>query len=97
MAQVAHATTEFAFNMTSHFNKWLIDSKYIVVLAVEDLKALTTLAKELKEAGLRISLNHEPDLDYQLTALAISPEDFDKAKKMVRKIPLAFAEKPTKS
>ena len=92
MAQVAHATTEFAFNQTQAFNKWLVDSKYIVVLVEENLKALMELAKRLKDAGLRISLNYEPDLEYQLTALAVSPEDFEKAKKMLRHLPLAFAE-----
>ena len=79
--------------MTGALNKWLIDSKYIVVLAVKDLKELMDLAKDLKDKGLGVTLNYEPDLDYQLTAIAINPGDYEKAKKLVRHVPLAFAQK----
>lgn len=91
MAQVSHATTEFAWNCKWDFLKWYLKSKYIVVLAVKDLEELTALRKNLKEKGLKVVDNYEPDLGNQLTAIAISPSDFSKAKKLVRHIPLAFA------
>ena len=90
IAQVSHSTSEFAYQLRKDFVKWYNESKYIVVLAVKDLKELEELARSLQDKGLNVVKNFEPDLDNQLTAFCITPEDFLVAKKLVQKIPLAF-------
>lgn len=90
VAQVAHATAEFAEGLPEAFSKWHTESKYIIVLAVPTLDDLIKLQGSLSTQGIKFVSNYEPDLYNTLTALAISPDEFTKVKPQLRHLPLAL-------
>lgn len=95
IAQVAHATSEFAANGNSIFNKsfnrWFKHSKYIIVLSVPTLAQLKETVKILQLNGVKVYQNYEPDLSNELTAVATNPDDFIKCKKLLRHLKLALS------
>ena len=93
IAQVAHATTEFAAHNRSAFSYWHTNSQFIIVLAVKDQQELSQLANKLENNDCLVESFKEPDLGNQLTAIAISPKDYEKAKPILSNIPLALPPK----
>jgi peptidyl-tRNA hydrolase len=76
VAQVAHAVGDFFVAYRQEAESWDKDSKYVVVLAVADEKALSDLIVELEKDGIAHVVVDEPDLANELTAVAtvLSPE-----------------------
>lgn len=72
-AQVAHAATEFAFRQPDHFHRWYTNSRYVIALQVEDSSTLEALIAEAQMNGLIVEPFYEPDLNFEVTAVAFAP------------------------
>ena len=96
IAQVAHSATTFARESYDSFVKWKDESSYIVVLSVENLKALQLLREKLLINQVEVFDFYEPDLDDKLTAISLNPEQYEISRRIVSNIPLAFQEKTNK-
>ena len=64
---------EFAEKLPITFKEWKKKSGYLICLAVKDLQALNRLCELLDSQKLKYVKFFEPDVDNQLTAIAISP------------------------
>ena len=84
-AQLCHAARAFAEEHPELEAEWFSTSNNLVLLEVADEAALHELVA--KATGVAVSVNREPDLDNQVTAIAIAPE----GKRFVRHLPLALA------
>ncbi len=84
-AQLVHAARVFAAEHAELERGWYETSNNLVLLEVADERALFDLAKQAD--GIPISFNREPDLDGEVTAIALG----DRAKRLVRHLPLALA------
>lgn len=69
---------------------WLEDSNFLVVVAVPDEDALAELAARAAEEGIIRTLVREPDLDNELTAVALQPGS--EARRLCAQLPLALRE-----
>lgn len=85
-AQLVHAARVFAAEHTELERDWYETSNNLVLLEVPDEQALHELAR--KADGVPVSLNREPDLGDQVTAIALGHG----AKRLVRHLPCAFAD-----
>jgi len=68
--------------------KWHDQSNYIILLSVPTEYELQSTAQTLRAADLSISLFHEPDLDNELTAIAVEPSD--RARRFCSRLKLAM-------
>jgi Peptidyl-tRNA hydrolase PTH2 len=75
-AQGGHAAFAFALEHPRVMKRW--NNSYLIFLEVDDHHALRTLLRQTQLAGLTTSEWHEPDLDDQLTAIAIAPSESSK-------------------
>lgn len=73
--------------------KWHQESQYIVVLSVKDEKELKDVWNSLDKS--RVVPFYEPDLNNELTAIAVDPF-YEDASKLLSNIPLAFQERRIK-
>jgi|SRR5882724_10204446 len=73
-AQAAHAAFEFAREHWTACAGWMRDSNFIVLVTVPDEAALRELSITARyEAHIETSMNYEPDLDGELTAIVLAP------------------------
>jgi len=72
MAQACHALRTFIDEYPEQDQDWHANSNNIVVLHHEDLPGE---AERLERLGLGLSRFHEPDLDDELTAICVEPND----------------------
>jgi peptidyl-tRNA hydrolase len=84
-AQACHALRAFVAEHPEVEQQWFEGSNNLVVLQVPDEAALLRLVE--RSAGVPFSVNREPDLDNQVTAVALAPS----AKRLLRTLPLALA------
>lgn len=75
IAQACHAMRQFVGDHPVLDRFWHQESNNIVCLQVDDLPEL---ADHLEEQGIRISRFHEPDMDDELTAIAVEPKGWRK-------------------
>lgn len=66
--------------------EWFATSNTLVLLETANQQELGGLLRKAKEDGVDASAFHEPDLDDELTAIALGPQ----ARALVRRLPLAF-------
>jgi len=85
-AQACHALREFVAEHPAADQQWFATSNTIVLLEVEDIDQLSDLAFDLERHGIRIAKFIEPDLGYELTAIAVAGE----GRNLCRRLPLAF-------
>ena len=88
--QSGHALTEFIFQHPEIAKHWHINSKYLVYLSAKDESHLQSIINKLSEKGIKHSVFREPDIDNQLTAVAIEPH-ID-LKRITSSLPLALKE-----
>lgn len=69
---------------------WYRTSNYIAILAVRNEQELCNLIERAESKGIRFSAFREPDLDNQITAIAIEPGD--KGRRICSSLPLAMKE-----
>ena len=90
--QSGHALAKFCIENPVIANSWHQNSQYLVYLSVEDEASLHSLIAKLQSRGIVMSDFQEPDLDNQITAIAIEPTK--KAHRLCSNLPLAFRELP---
>lgn len=73
--QSAHAVADFIISNPEVSKFWHDTSNYLIILSVPTEFELQRTAQTLKAADLTFSPFHEPDIDNQLTAIAIEPSD----------------------
>lgn len=89
-AQVAHAAFTFSYEHRALTTQWLEESNWLVILSVADESELERLGDEAHDRYLPVTWFHEPDLDGQLTAIAIAPHPHTEA--LLSSLPLALKE-----
>jgi peptidyl-tRNA hydrolase len=88
IAQACHAATTFMIEHPESAKHWLTTSNYIVVLRTESEFDLQELARQAREQNIERTLFREPDLEYELTAIALAPGE--KSKKLCQHLKLAL-------
>ncbi len=91
LVQSCHSIADFAYDHPDIFKQWKQESNSIITLAVKDEQSLIDICNKLQSVTPYITSFREPDIDNQMTAIAIygTPE----IRKMLCNIPLALKEK----
>ncbi len=89
--QSMHAALQFAFEHKEVTVDWYKISNYLGLLSVSNENELLTLIDLARENNLRFSIFREPDIDNQITAIALEPGL--QSKKLCSKLKLALKEK----
>jgi len=85
-AQAAHAAFEFSKAHPLICRGWMEVSNFIVLVTVPDLSSLEEIATSASSRGLRVSLNFEPDVGNELTAVVVEPHP--EARRLCSALPL---------
>ena len=93
MAQSVHAAFHFFADWPTLARSWLIESNFLVIVAVPDEDALASLAGLAVEEGLARTIVREPDLGNAITAVALEPGST--ARRLCAELPLALKCKGT--
>lgn len=88
--QTSHAVADFIFEHPQIAKEWKDTSNYIVTLAAKDQLQLQNLILKLQEKGISYTAFREPDIDNQITAVAIQPSE--STRKLCSSYPLALKE-----
>ena len=86
--QASHAAIEFQHGHQEIAKEWNQFSKYLVFLSVENEEQLKELYCKAKDLGIRTSEFLEPDIENQLTAVALEPCQI--SRKITSNLPLAL-------
>lgn len=86
--QAAHALRQFAEEHPETERAWFQRSNTLAMLAVPDEEALHRLLSRAGDRGIRASIFREPDIDNQLTAVVLEPNE--QARRLCRGMPLAL-------
>lgn len=91
LAQSVHAAFHFFAEWPSLARSWLVESNFLVVVAVPDKDALAALAGLAVEEGIARTIVREPDLGDAITAVALEPGSI--ARRLCAEFPLALKER----
>jgi len=91
VAQSCHALRQFSEEHKEIDNEWFHNSNYLAVLSAKDENALLKLIEKADSQGVKFSVFFEPDLDNQITAVALEPGII--SKKLCSNFRLALKEK----
>jgi len=86
--QSVHAAIQFKFEHPEISLNWFEKSNYLGLLSVENEDELMKLIEQATEHGINHSIFREPDIDNQITAIALAPGP--KTKKLCSRLPLAL-------
>ncbi len=86
--QGAHALVQFVMEYPEISQKWFETSNYLALLEVANEQELLELIQQAEDRKLRYSIFFEPDLKYEITALALEPGP--SSKKLCSKLKLAL-------
>jgi Peptidyl-tRNA hydrolase PTH2 len=89
--QSIHAAMQFAFEHPEVNKVWYENSNYLGFLSVANENELMELAEQAVANDIHVSIFREPDVDNEVTAIAIAPGP--KSKKLVSKLDLALKDK----
>ena len=87
--QSSHALAQFIFEHTQIAQIWFKDP-YLAQLSVETEDELNYLIQKLEKSNITYSIFREPDLNNQITAIAIEPSD--KSRRLLSSLPLMLKE-----
>lgn len=87
--QSTHAAIQFVFEHPEIAQIWFKDP-YLAQLSVENEEKLHELIYKLQKNHIKYSIFREPDLDNQITAIAIEPSD--KTRRLLSNLPLMLKE-----
>ena len=90
LVQTAHAAAEYILRFRDESEVWARDSNSIITLAAQDLQGLEKLRDKLKDWGVKIAEFYEPDIDNQLTAIALLGDE--QTRRKLSYLPLALKE-----
>lgn len=85
-----HALRQFVKDHPDIDKEWFEKSNYLGFLSVENEHALIKLAEQALAKGIKFSIFREPDIDNQITAIAIEPGP--KSKKLCSNLQLGLKE-----
>lgn len=88
--QASHALIKFIFEHSEISKEWYNTSEYLVKLSVNNQEELLELAEKLRWKEILFSEFREPDLDNELTAIALEPTN--RARRVVSSMPLLLSE-----
>ena len=86
--QSLHAGIQFAMEHPDIHKEWYEQSNYLGLLSTSDELELNKLIEKANAAGIPCSVFREPDVDNQITAIAIGPGP--KSKKLCSNLKLAL-------
>lgn len=89
-AQAVHAITDLIIEFPEKAHDWRIKSNYVVILSVPNKEGLFELAKKLIKLPVPWTLFREPDINDELTAIAVLPNGY--SKELFSNLPLALKE-----
>lgn len=73
LAQSCHATFSFSQEYPEETKTWMIESNYIAILNCLNEFELVFLIEKAKEMNIKVSVFREPDIENQITAIALEP------------------------
>lgn len=88
--QAQHALAEFIFQYPEISKEWFQRSNYLGFLSVQNEEDLIKLISKAQEKNIKFSVFREPDIDNQITAIALEPGN--KSKKLCANLKLALKE-----
>lgn len=88
--QGIHAAIQFAFENPDVNKEWFEKSNYLGFLSVHNEQELQLLIQKAYERNIKCSVFREPDIDNQITAIALAPGE--QTKKLCSRLPLALKE-----
>lgn len=88
LAQSCHAALEFAKEFPEKIKEWMEISNYICCVSVSNEEEIHELIEKASTKDIRFSIFREPDLDDQITAIALEPSD--KSRKLCSCLKLAL-------
>jgi Peptidyl-tRNA hydrolase PTH2 len=86
--QSMHALRQFTAEHPEIDKLWFEQSNYLGLLSVMNEQELHTLIEQATAHDIRCSVFREPDIDNQITAIALAPGQ--KTKKLCSRLPLAL-------
>jgi peptidyl-tRNA hydrolase len=89
-AQVAHAAFMFGYEHRPLAQAWIQESNFLIILSVKNEQELKALGDEADKQGLPVTWFTEPDIEDELTAIAIAPSP--QTVELTCKLPLALSE-----
>jgi peptidyl-tRNA hydrolase len=88
--QATHSAIKFIFEHPEIAKEWYNKSEYLVELSIENQEKLLELTEKLRWKDISFSEFREPDMDNELTSIALEPTE--KARKVVSSMPLMLKE-----
>lgn len=88
MAQSTHAAIQFTQEHPDINKEWFQQSNYLCMLAAANEVELRKLIERAEMQNIKISIFREPDIDNQITAIALEPSC--KSKKLCSGLKLAL-------
>lgn len=88
LAQSCHAAVGFRHEHEDVAKQWIEESNYIVVLSVKNEDELYSLICKAKTLNIKVSIFREPDINNEITAIALAPGE--KTKEICSKLKLAL-------
>lgn len=76
--QSAHALREFIHLHSDIDSQWYNNSNYLALLVVSNVEELNYLLHKAEQQGIAVAAFHEPDLNNELTAIAIAPGEMSR-------------------
>lgn len=86
--QAIHAAIQFTFEHPEYSKAWFDQSNYLGFLSVANESKLVELIDQATQEDIRCSVFKEPDIDDQITAIALAPGP--RTKKLCSKLSLAL-------
>jgi hypothetical protein len=83
-----HALRQFTAEHPEIDKLWFEQSNYLGLLSVSNEKELMSLAEQATAHEIHFSIFREPDIDNEITAIALAPGP--KSKKLCSRLPLAL-------
>ena len=88
LVQSVHSAFDFSLEFPEVTKDWNTQSNYLACLSTEDEASLFILISKLKARGIKHTVFREPDIDNQVTAVAIAPGEI--SRKLTSNYPLAL-------
>lgn len=85
----SHAAIQFVFEHPEIAKQWIKDP-YLAQLSCADENDIKNLIEKLQKNNIKYSVFKEPDLDNQITAIAIEPSD--QSRRLLSSYPLMLKE-----
>ena len=76
--QAGHAAIDFQHQYPETSKFWQKNSNYLVYLTVKTEQELFKLLRKAESLGIKVTTFFEPDIDNQLTAIALEPSQLSK-------------------